>query len=99
MNFAPPPTPPVNLSAFSPTKQFALFVVPPGWIGDWHPSPHRAFLFLLVGEFEFRVSDGEVRCFGPGSILFEEDTTGKGHAGRNIGDDDALAAVVQLAES
>ncbi len=94
-----PPTPPIDLSAFTPTKQFALLVIHPGWIGDWHPSPHREFFFLLVGEWEIRVSDGEVRRFGPGSILFEEDTTGKGHAGRNIGDDDTLAAVVQVAES
>ncbi len=97
VSFAPP-TPPVTLSAFTPTKQFALLVVPAGWIGDWHTAPHRAFQLLLVGEMEIRVSDGEVRRAGPGSILFEEDTTGKGHAGRNIGDD-ALVAVVQLAES
>jgi quercetin dioxygenase-like cupin family protein len=93
-----PPAPPLSLSAFTPTKQFALLVSPAGWFGDWHTAPHRQFFFRLVGEIEIRVSDGEVRRLGPGSILFVEDTTGKGHTTRNVGDD-AIAAVVQLAES
>lgn len=92
-----PPAPPLNLSAFTPTKQFALLATPAGWFGDWHTAPHRQFFFRLVGEIEIRVSDGEVRRLGPGSILFVEDTTGQGHTTRNIGDD-AIAAVVQLAE-
>lgn len=72
---------------------------PAGWFGDWHPAPHRQFFFFfLVGEFEIRVSDGAVRRFGPGSILFVEDTTGREHTTRNVGDD-AMVAVVQLAES
>lgn len=93
-----PPAPPLSLSAFTPTKQFALLVSPAGWFGDWHTAPHRQFFFRLIGEIEIRVSDGEVRRLGPGSIFFVEDTTGKGHTTRNIGDD-ALAAVVQLAEA
>lgn len=95
VSFAPPA--PLHLSAFTPTKHFALLVSPAGWFGDWHTAPHRQFFFRLVGEIEIRVSDGEVRRLGPGSILFVEDTTGKGHTTRNIGGD-AIAAVVQLAE-
>jgi len=93
-----PPAPPISLSAFTPSKQFALLASPAGWFGDWHTAPHRQFFFRLCGEIEIRVSDGEVRRLGPGSILFVEDTTGKGHTTRNIGDE-AIAAVVQLAES
>lgn len=97
VNFAPP-APPVNISAFTPAKHFVLLHVPAGWFGDWHPTPYRQFFFILVGKVEVRVSDGEVRHFGPGSILFVEDTTGKGHTTRNIGGD-TITAVVQLAES
>ncbi len=75
VNFAPP----VNISAFTPAKHFALLHAPVGWFGDWHPTPYRQFFFILVGKVEVRVNDGEVRRFGPGSILFVEDTTGKGH--------------------
>lgn len=96
VNFAPP-APPVNTSAFTPAKHFVLLHAPAGWFGDWHPTPYRQFFFFLDGKVEVRVSDGEVRRFGPGSILLVEDTTGKGHTTRVIVG--GLAAVVQLAES
>jgi hypothetical protein len=52
---------------------------------DWHNAPRRQFVVNLAGEVEIEVSDGEVRRFGPGSILLAEDTTGKGHISRGIG--------------
>ena len=97
VNFAPP-APPVNISAFTPAKHFVLLHAPAGWFGNWHPTPYRQFFFFLVGNVEVRVSDGEVRRFGPGGILLVEDTTGRGHTTRAIAGD-ALTAVVQLAES
>jgi hypothetical protein len=42
------------------------------------------------------VSDGEVRQFGPGSMVLFEDTTGKGHLSRVVGPTEAVAVVVQL---
>jgi hypothetical protein len=96
VNFAPP-APPINISAFTPAKHFVLLHVPASWFGDWHPTPYRQFFLSLVGEVEVRVSDGEARRFGPGSILLVEDTTGRGHTTRVIVD--YTAAVVQSAES
>jgi hypothetical protein len=96
VNFAPP-APPINISASTPAKHFALLNSPEGWFGDWHPTPYRQFFFLLSGKVETGVSDGEVRLFGPGSILLVEDTTGRGHTSRVI--DEGLAVSVQLAES
>lgn len=91
-----PPAPPLNVSAFSPAMQCSFLTAPPGWYGDWHPTPRRQFLFYLAGQAEIRVSDGEVRSFGPGDILLLEDTTGKGHASRVVGSTEVLNAVVQL---
>ena len=55
--------------------------------GDWpHVAPRRQFIVHLTGEAEVEVSDGEVRRFGPGSVLLVEDVTGKGHITRQIGD-------------
>ena len=45
---------------------------------------------------EVQVSDGEVRKFGPGSMVLHEDTTGKGHLSRVVGPTDALTVMVQL---
>jgi quercetin dioxygenase-like cupin family protein len=64
--------------------------------GDWHPAPARQFLVVLEGEFEVSASDGETRRFGAGSVLLVEDTTGKGHMTRALGEADASTAVLQI---
>lgn len=51
-----------------------------------HVAPRRQLVVALVGEAEVEVSDGEKRRFGPGSVMLVEDTTGKGHKTRRIGD-------------
>ena len=91
-----PPAPPLNLSSFTPATRYGFVSIPAGWFGDWHPTPKRQVFFYLSGEVEVGVSDGEVRRFGPGSVLLLEDTTGKGHTARVVSTDDLLIAVVQL---
>jgi hypothetical protein len=49
-----------------------------------HNAPRRLLIVQLDGTVEVEVSDGEVRRFGPGSVLVVEDTTGKGHVTRNV---------------
>jgi len=95
VNFAPP-APPVHLSEFTAAKQWAFLSLPPGWEGDWHIEPVRSALFYLAGQSEMEVSDGTVRYFGPGDVTIVEDTTGKGHRGKTVGDETALKVQVQL---
>lgn len=91
-----PPAPPLNLSSFTPAKRYGFLSAPPGWVGGWHPAPKKQILFYLAGEIEAEASDGVIRRFGPGSVTLVEDTTGKGHRSRVVGDDEVLAAIVQL---
>ncbi|HEX4364584.1 MAG TPA: hypothetical protein VHZ75_08550 [Solirubrobacteraceae bacterium] len=51
-----------------------------------HLAPRRQLIVTLAGESEVEVTDGEKRRFGPGSVILVEDTTGKGHRTRRIGD-------------
>jgi quercetin dioxygenase-like cupin family protein len=95
VDFAPP-APPLSLSPLSPAARYGFLAIQPGWSGDWHPAPQRQLIFYLAGEVEFEVSGGEVRRFGPGSVVLLEDTTGKGHRTRNAGTGDVAMAVVQL---
>jgi len=95
MVFAPP-APPLKLSDFITSSKFTFLGADPGWFGDWHPAPKRQFMIYIQGEIEAEASDGEVRRFGPGSVTLVEDTTGKGHRSRVIGDEEAILAVVQL---
>ena len=95
VDFAPP-APPMGLSPFWPATQWAFFTLPPGYYGDWHPAPRRQIFFYLTGHVEAEVSDGTIRHFGPGDATLVEDTTGKGHCTRVIGDAPLLLAVVQM---
>jgi len=97
VNYAPP-APSLNISEFTPATHYGFLSAPPGWYGDWHPTPKRQLFLYLAGEVEAKASDGEVRIFGPGSIILAEDTTGKGHTSRVIGSIDALMAVIPLGE-
>jgi len=84
------------LSPFKPATRYGFILFPSGWFGDWHPTPRKQVFFVLSGELEGRVSDGERRLFGHGSIVLLEDTMGKGHATKVVGSEDVLTAVVQL---
>jgi hypothetical protein len=63
---------------------------------DFHPAPRRQFIFNLTGTVEMETSDGVVRRFGPGSIVLVEDTTGKGHCSRSVGEEDRISVFVHL---
>lgn len=95
VSFAPP-APPVDLSVFSPASRIGFLHASSDWIGDWHPAPRRQWTLYLAGCVEAEVTDGERREFGPGSVTLVEDTTGKGHRSRVIGQDAVLLAVVQI---
>ncbi len=93
-----PPAPPLGLSALMPAEQTGFVHMPVAWAGDWHTTPRRQFTYLLSGQLEMRVSDGETRRFAPGDVTLLEDTTGTGHWTTVPGDEPAVVAVVQLPE-
>ena len=51
VNFAPPVSP-LNLSAYTPAKQFARLHGPYRWVGNRHPTPARQFMIWLLDEAE-----------------------------------------------
>lgn len=97
VDFAPP-APPMDRSELTPSSAVHFLGVPAGWYGQPHPAPRRQFIFILQGEGETRTSDGHVRRCIPGSIFLLEDTTGKGHDLRVVGDVYLLMSVVRIAD-
>ena len=91
-----PPAPPLHLAAPIPAERLIPAEFPHGWTGTWHPAPRRQFYFQLSGTLEVKVSDGQVRRFGTGSLILLEDTTGKGHCTRVLGDAVVKGVFVQL---
>jgi hypothetical protein len=95
IDFAPP-APPISVSQVFDSNKVFVISSPPEWYGDWHPAPQRQFFFALSGELEVKASDGEVRRFGPGSVILVEDTFGKGHISRMVSDHRGYAVVVPI---
>ena len=64
------------------------------------PAPHNApfplFIIGLRGTFSVEVSDGEMREFPPASVVLVEDTTGKGHTTRRVGDEPRATLMAPL---
>ncbi|MGH8226413.1 MAG: hypothetical protein ACREU3_00695 [Steroidobacteraceae bacterium] len=61
---------------------------------DWHRAPRRMWLIVVQGMARVTAGDGEVRRFGPGSVLLMDDTTGKGHITQAIGKLDHIALTI-----
>jgi len=91
-----PPAPPLELSSFTPSNQIGFMNAPAGWSSSWHPSNGRNLFVVLSGEWEVTASDGESRRFLAGSVLLVEDTTGRGHSSRVVGEADSLAIMAEL---
>jgi hypothetical protein len=71
-------------SAMVPVKGIVFRQNPLEGSTDFHTPPQRQFVITLSGAVELKVGDGMSRVFGPGDILFAEDTTGEGHSAREI---------------
>jgi hypothetical protein len=92
-----PPAPVLGISEFINADSTAFLGGPAGWMGDWHVSSGRNFFVVISGLWEIEASDGTKRLFAPTEVLLAEDTTGKGHKSRVVGEEESLALLVQLA--
>jgi quercetin dioxygenase-like cupin family protein len=79
-----------------PATQINFRIWPKGESLDWHPAPRRQFVIILSGQLEIGLGDGTKQVFGPGDARLVEDTTGKGHTTRVLGNEPCLTATVPL---
>jgi quercetin dioxygenase-like cupin family protein len=94
MNDYAPPATPLNTSPLESATAMVFLELSVGWFGDWHPSPVKQWLFLLKGECEFETGDGERCRRKAGEAVLLDDTMGKGHRARVVGDIPVLIAAV-----
>jgi hypothetical protein len=69
-----------------------------GGATDWHTTPQRWLALVLAGNWEIEVSDGSRIQYPAGSVSLVEDTMGKGHRGRAVGNTDVIVASVRLTD-
>lgn len=91
-----PPALPLDLSAFRTAAEVGFISIPSGWVGGWHQAPSEGFIFVLAGEVQIEVGDGEIRHFPQGSIWLHKDRNGPGHNSSVISPEDAKLAMVTL---
>lgn len=94
--------PPLGVSRQFPAKSMYFLHLEPDSrpeqeVVSWHLTPEPRFIVWCQGESEQETSDGEVRRTRPGTIILYEDTTGKGHRSRHIGEQ--VLAVIHMQES
>jgi hypothetical protein len=90
------PAPPIGVSELRRVSTLVFYLLQADFIGDWHPSPKRQWLFFLQGEMEYEAGDGTKWRVGPGSYMLTEDTTGQGHRSRVVSQNPTLIAAIQL---
>jgi len=87
---------PLRLSETLPSKGASFRRVPVGMHEvSRHNPPRRKLVVWLTGEVEFETSDGDVRRLAAGSVVFAEDTTGKGHISRHPSEGQLLMFIDQ----
>ncbi len=69
----------------------------PAFNEDWHNASRRQYVINLAGQSEIEIDEGRKIRMGPGSILFAEDTTGKGHITRVSGTAHRLSLTIGVA--
>ncbi|MBI4885651.1 MAG: hypothetical protein HY824_01030 [Acidobacteria bacterium] len=75
-----------------------LHRTPPGRFNDWHPGPRRQYVITLSGRGEIEVAGGKKIALEPGHIELIEDTTGKGHTTRVIGNEERVTLWLPIAD-
>ena len=91
-----PPAVPLNTSTPASARNIVFLELPAGWFGDWHPTPVRQWLIFMTGACEFETGDGQRLMRKAGDAVLLEDTTGKGHRTRVLGDAPVRIAAVHL---
>ncbi len=91
-----PPAPPLLTSVVKTADNIVFLELPVGWYGDWHPTPVSQWLILMTGAIEFEAGDGEKTIRKAGDIVLLDDTMGKGHQTKVLGDVAVKIAAVHV---
>ncbi|MDU8929320.1 hypothetical protein RXV86_18155 [Alisedimentitalea sp. MJ-SS2] len=91
-----PPAPALGMSDVSPAAGLVFVQFENGWDSELHPSPRKQMFMMLSGVFQGGLSDGTTYDLYPGDVVLMEDTTGKGHSARVLGDAPVEAVMVHL---
>jgi hypothetical protein len=91
-----PPAPALEVSEPTDATRFVMVRFPAGWDSGLHPAPRRQLFIVSSGELEGEASDGTQMSFKAGDALLMEDTEGKGHSARVVGQGAVSGVLIHL---
>jgi hypothetical protein len=86
----------MEVSELEPATGIFFRRAPSDHLNDFHPAPRRQYIITLAGEVEIETGDGTVKRFGKGDIMLADDTTGRGHITRVIGNEPRVYVTIPL---
>lgn len=86
----------VEIENLQPGEGIIFRCAPPTHVQDWHPAPRRQYVITLSGQGEIETGNGTKRRFGPGDIILADDTTGRGHTTRVVGNEPRVYIAIPL---
>jgi hypothetical protein len=86
----------VEIGKLQPGDGIIFRQAPPGDVNEWHVAPRRQYVINLSGQSEIEISDGTKRRFGPGDIFVVDDTIGRGHVSRVVGNEPRIYVTVPV---
>jgi quercetin dioxygenase-like cupin family protein len=87
---------PLNTYQFAGAESATLVWLKRGAVEDWHRAPRRQFLLGVQGVAEVTAGDGAVKRVTPGTIMLMDDTSGKGHITKSVGNVDHVALAIPV---
>jgi hypothetical protein len=91
-----PPAAPFFTAAPQQATSYIFFRLPPGWIGEQHPTPNYRLVVCLTGRLKFIGSTGESLILHPGNRMMDMNTAGKGHTTEVISDEAVEGIIVRV---
>ncbi len=85
-----------QVSALQPSHGIIFRSAPASHRSSYHTAPRRQYVITLSGQVEIETGDGTVRRFGAGDVMLAEDTSGRGHITRVVGDQPRLYVFIPL---
>jgi quercetin dioxygenase-like cupin family protein len=84
----------VETDKLQPGEGIVFRHVAADYVNAWHTAPRRQYVINLAGESEVEVGDGTTRRLSPGDIYLADDTSGRGHISRAIGNQPRIFVTV-----
>jgi hypothetical protein len=85
----------LEASDLLPAGSLHFLQLPPGWFQDQQPTTSSQYHLVMAGVLDVEAGDGDVRRFGPGSILLLDDADSTGHRARVVGMGPVIVAAVE----